>query len=479
MASEGPMHPDHLTPEARAENAAMLATALGLNVSEAGEALSFDVAVTVDPKDPVASAIANEFVQIFERTVRSVKLNGDYSASCLEVVIGNAPPRTGHKKLFVSVSEERATIGDGQIEMCCTQMPHIFSVLVACYTCAAALQRALDGRLPFNVAPQLVIPFDQFGIDEEAFTAPIYIEKAYLAGAGAIGNGFIWAARYLDVHGEIHIADDDTVSPGNLNRQIWFTKEDIDKPKADRLASHAQPFFPNLTLIPRRKRLQDLRSEGPWLKRLIVAVDSRRARREIQNEFPGEVFDASTTDIREVVVHYHKQVTERACLSCIYEADPDEASREAHIAEHLGVSVEEVRQERISEHAAKRIAARIPKLDGRAIVGVAYDTLFKQLCGEGELKTLEGRRVIAPFAFVSVLAGALLVLEVVRRLGKGVSGRNHNYWRVSPWHPPIQRRQQLRPKQPGCEFCSDSILARVNTALWGNQDRPGVPVLGQ
>ena len=30
-------------------------------------------------------------------------------------------------------------------------------------------------------------------------------------------------------------------------------------------------------------------------------MDSRRARRELQNELPAEVFDASTTDIREVV----------------------------------------------------------------------------------------------------------------------------------------------------------------------------------
>ncbi len=314
--------------------------------------------------------------------------------------------------------------------------------------------------------PQLVIPFDQFGVHFDAFSAPINIGQTYLAGAGAIGNGFLWSARFLDVRGVIVIADDDVVSPGNLNRQIWFTKDDLDKPKANRIATLAQPFFQNLKLVPEKKRLQELRKDGPWLKRLIVAVDSRRARREIQNEFPGEVFDASTTDIREVVVHYHKQVTENACLSCIYEPDLEEASREAHIAEHLGVSVEEVRQERISEAAAQKIVTRVPKQDPQAIVGIAYDTLFKQLCGEGELKTLEGRRVIAPFAFVSVLAGALLVLEIVRRLGDSQRHRDFNYWRISPWHSPLSRRQQLRPKQPKCEFCSDHILSKVNASLW-------------
>jgi hypothetical protein len=41
-----------------------------------------------------------------------------------------------------------------------------------------------------------------------------------MAGAGAIGNGFLWAARHVDIRGTLHIADDDRVSSGNLNRRI-------------------------------------------------------------------------------------------------------------------------------------------------------------------------------------------------------------------------------------------------------------------
>jgi hypothetical protein len=202
------------------------------------------------------------------------------------------------------------------------------------------------------------------------------------------------------------------------------------------------------------------------LKRLIIAVDSRRARRALQKEFPGEIFDASTTDIREVVVYHNKQPTEAACLSCIYESDEEELSREAHIAEHLGVAVAEVRSERITSEAADKIVARYPQLEASSLIGLAYDTLFKQLCGQGELKTLEGRRVVAPFAFVSILAGAVLALELARRLGDGNSKRDFNYWRLSPWHGPIARRQLLRPKQLACEFCGNKTLARVNQTLW-------------
>jgi hypothetical protein len=462
------MPSNHLTTEARAENARMLASVLGLDTAEADEALQFDVSVTADANDRVAIAIATELVSILGRTVREVALNAAYETAKIEVIISNSGARSSLEKLYVAVSGEQAVIGGNQDNATCAPIPAIFQIVVACYVCAAVMQRVFKDQLPFHVPSPLVIPFAQFGVDFDALNADIDLGRTYLAGAGAIGNGFLWAARHLNIRGQLDIADDDNVSSGNLNRQIWFTGGDINKPKAERLALHAQPYFPSMKLEPRTQRLQGLseRSDGPWLKRVIIAVDSRRARRKIQNEFPGEVFDASTTDIREIVVHYHKQPTENACLSCIYEPDEEETAREAHIAEHLDVSVEEVRAERISDNAAGRIVKRYPKLEKSLIVGTSYDTLFKQLCGQGELKTLEGRRIIAPFAFVSVLAGTLLALEVVRRLGPGHSSKHHNYWRVSPWHPPLLRKHILRPRQPLCEFCGNPILARVNSALW-------------
>jgi hypothetical protein len=313
------------------------------------------------------------------------------------------------------------------------------------------------------------VSFEELGIELDALPEPIELGHAYLAGAGAIGNGFLLAARYLDLRGRLDIVDDDQVSSGNLNRQIWFQSDDIGKPKATRLAELAQPYFPALQLVPRRCRLQDLseRSDSPWLRRLIVAVDSRRARRELQNEFPGEVFDASTTDIREIVIHHHRQPTVHACLSCIYEPDEAESTREHHIAEHLGVAVEEVRSERINLKSAAVIAVRFPSLSATEITGVAYDSLFKTLCSTGRLGSLPDKQILAPFAFVSVLAGTLLAVELVRCLSSGRSSPESNYWRMSPWHSPLARRRILRAQQPNCGFCANRVKSNVNRQLWG------------
>ena len=464
------MSDDFMNPEARRENATALAAALGLSVSDASEALDLKIAITVEHSNETARRIGDETYELLRRTVRKVVEDACLENVAAELIIGSATPRTNAGRVFLRVLPDRATISrERQGTEACASTPPILALLISCYASAVTLSRALNCALPFAPPDPFILDFRQVGIDWSVVSEPIELEHTYVAGAGAIGNGFLWAARHLNFRGRLSIADDDTVSSGNLNRQIWFQNGDVGKSKVARIVKRAELYFPQLELVPNRCRLQDLpeKSSGPWLRRLIVSVDSRRARRELQNELPGEVFDSSTTDIREVVVHHNRQPTKLACLSCIYEADEEEITREKHIAQHLGVSVEDVRTERISKSAAKRIMLMHSGLDPESLVGIAYDTLFKSLCAEGQLQTPAGKRIVAPFAFVSVLAGTLLALEVVRRLGAGKHSRNFNYWRLSPWHPIDRRRQIIRQRQSSCAFCADSILKNVNVNLWG------------
>ena len=464
------MFDDFMTPEARRENATALATALGLSVSDASEALDLTVAITVEPTSETARRIGDETYDLLRRTVRTVTQDPRQEDVTAELIIGSVSPKTNARHVFLNVLADRATISmERQGEETCASTPPILALLIACFASSVTLSRALNRALPFAPPDPFILDFQQVGIDWNSVLTSIDLEHTYIAGAGAIGNGFFWAARHLNFRGRLSIADDDAVSSGNLNRQIWFQTEDIGRPKADMIVKRAQEHLPQLELVPNRCRLQDLpeKSNGPWLRRLIVSVDSRRARRELQNELPGEVFDSSTTDIREVVVHHNKQPTGLACLSCIYEADDEEITREKHIAQHLGVSVDDVRTERISDSAAERIVRMHSELFPERLIGVAYDTLFKSLCAEGQLQTAEGKRIVAPFAFISVLAGTLLALEVVRRLGAGRHARDFNYWRLSPWHPVDIRRQVVRQRQPECAFCADPILKVVNLNLWG------------
>ncbi len=463
------MSDDFLTAEARQENALALAAAAGIDASTAAEQLKVAITITRTPSR-ADTRLSQELQHILRRTVQSVESDSIAPNTSLEVIIGGATRRTAAPTVYVTVGTNSATIsGTKPTDGTPTADIHgLLVVIVACYAAAASLHGALSGMLPVELPDPLVIDFDQLGFDRGSLNRPCYLRKAYLAGAGAIGNAFLWAARHVDVCGQLIIVDDDVVSSGNLNRQIWFTRDDIGKGKAERLIQLAQADFPNLTLSARSCRLQEVpeKTDGPWLECLIVAVDSRRARRQLQNEFPREVFDASTTDIREIVIHHHAEPNSHACLSCIYEIDVAESDREAHIAEHLGVSVDEVRTERISTPAAIQIHAKFPSLGVQRLSGMAYDSLFKQLCSEKQLRSVEGGKpVVAPFGFVSILAGALLVVEILRQTDLGHT-TSDNYWRVSPWHPPLPRRRILRPKQQLCNFCGNQVLVRINKALW-------------
>jgi molybdopterin/thiamine biosynthesis adenylyltransferase len=300
-------------------------------------------------------------------------------------------------------------------------------------------------------------------------THPLDIGEVYLAGAGAVGHGFVYTLRYFDVRGTLYVTDPKNVTTGGLNRCVLFGANDLGHPKATRLCEVAGPLFPNLKLLPIDKELDEarkLRGTDFLIEKLVVGVDSRRVRRSLQSALPGAVFDASTTDITEVVLHFNRQPTKSACLSCVYPENERERKHEENVAEALGLTVEEVRGGFISWSVASKICGKYADLRTDDLVGRAFDTVYKELCGVGKLKTVGGQQVLAPFSFVSVLAGAYLAVEFAIRLTAPDDDR-FNYWRISPWHNPVPQLRQARLRDPQCEFCSKPSLRQVMRQVWG------------
>lgn len=463
-----------LIPAVRLENARALAAAIGLDdIEHAAQLLDLAVLVTASSNDPAASALANDIQTLLSRTVTCVARTPTDSPCAIEVTIGAVQPQSRSLRLQVNANYRISRIGEPPSEECYFADIHpLYRRLVACYASAAALKLLLGDRLPFAMPPPLVLDFSHLGVDPASLSQDIDLGDAYLAGAGAIGNGLLWASQDLRLHGQLHVVDFDKVEDKNLQRQIWFDEHDVGELKSKRLVEKAQQHFAHLTLIPRNGRLQDLeeRDRGAWLRKLIVAVDSRRGRRLLQNEAPAEVFDASTTDIREVVLHYHRQPTDEACLACIYSEDDAERGFESHVAEKLGVSVAKVRELVIDLDAATTIARRYSSSirEPAQIVGLPYDTLFKSLCSEGALVTDDTHPpVVAPFAFVSALAGVMLAFEIIRRHTHDNRDNAFNFWRISPWQPPHTRLRRQVPAAPSCSFCGDPTVRAAIHSIWG------------
>jgi hypothetical protein len=454
------------------ENAKTLAALLGMDEEEAAEKLDIAILISFNGSDKTSRLLARMVQQLLNRTVRSsgpiVDMAKNQSA---EVVIGDLKPRSSGPHVFVSVTREGMIIAGRQQGMWgVTKVHPALLQLTACYVSAAALKAAVKETEQLGGNGPITMTFaDVLGQNPSVLEKSVILDEAYLAGAGAVGNAFLFALRWFDVSGRLHVVDPKLVREGNLNRCMFFDVSTIGTQKAFSLCRAAQPFFKRLDLVPHAKRIDELeaRSRGPWLQRLIVAVDSRRTRRSLQTEIPGEVYDASTTDIREIVLHFNRQPTDGECLCCVYKEEENERARERHIAESLGVAIEDVQTGFITDGNAAVIHRHYPELHPSIIVGMAYDTLFKTLCGQHVLRADEGRQVVAPFAFVSVLAGTYLAIETVLRLQNIERERLFNYWRISPWSSPVLRLKRYHLARAGCEFCGNRQIEDLIRRLWG------------
>ncbi len=443
------------------ENARMLASIVGIGEDEAVELLNRTVVISYSPS---GEPLARELRAQLERTV-CVAENGHCD---LEVMIGTAPVTAAAKRLYVTTTADTAVISASPEIAGIPPVPlhGLQTMIVACYAAGTVLRQVIQG-LPGTDSDPFVVRFDALDANRSILERPIILDDAVLIGAGAVGNGFLRAVRHLDIRGVLTIADPKKVGAGNPNRCLYFDTTDVEQPKAFCLAEKAQSDFEHLKLAPEEMTFRDLVKRRSRIRRAIVATDSRRVRRSIQKDLPVEVLDASTTDASAVVVHSHRQPTDRACLACIYRHVPDELARARDIASGLGLAVNDVTDnDLIDEAIAEKIVKAHPGLDANALVGKAFDSLFKQLCGAQVLVSPTGAQVLAPFAFVSNLAGALLALELARFESGAETSSHNNYLNLSPWHSPHSKIRSRRERIPECEFCGNPRAMSAMKQVW-------------
>ena len=446
------------------QNAMMLASLLGVGEEEAGERLSRTVLITAEAGWKAAWAV--EAAAIIGRTVAvTFDLKSGANQPDLELIVGTASARSGARRLHAEIGATGCKVSIEEVGAMRGTPHDLLAQAAACVTAAGVIHTVVDAvELPTTRLP-LHLDFAQLGIPAGALDRTLVLTDAIMAGAGAVAHGFLRALRHLNVSGELTIADPKTVQGGVLNRCLYLAEEDVGADKAVALADRAQADLPRLMLRPTVADFKGaVKALGRSPETAFVTVDSRHVRRSIQFEVPHRIVDASTTDVRQVVSFSNTLPTEHACLACIYRHVPDELARERSIAEGLGVTLADVRTGFITSEVANRIAATHSFISPLSIEGLAFDTLFRELCSEQALATPEGRQVLAPFAFVSAWAGVLMAIETLRSFDGGAST---NYWSIDPWNVPVGRARMLRPRHPECQFCAQPEADTVIEALWG------------
>lgn len=446
------------------ENERTLARLLGIGEEQAAQRLAQSVVVTAYGEAGVA--YGRELTDQLERTIH---VQPEGNSADLEVVIGGEARGIAKKTLFVAINSDTVVISRASATSPAASLHGVQRVIGACYAASVVLGELIEDLPQASYVEPFVVSFAALGATADVLSRPIRLDDTALAGAGAVGNAFLRAARHLNIRGELAICDPKAVGSGNPNRCLYFSGDDKDKQKASTLCERAQGDFRQLKLIPFRGTFQEYRQtrERKRVKRVIVGTDSRMVRRSIEGELPLEVIDASTTGAVEVIVHSHGQPNSGACLACIYPHIPDEWARARDIASGLGVPLEAVTSGNLIDKAvAELIASKHGDIKPDEIVGKAFDSLFREKCAEQTLLSSAGEQVLAPFAFVSGLAGALQALELAR-FDPGVRfADGKNYFFGSPWHPPHGRMRRFRPRQPGCEVCGKDAYSPTMKLVW-------------
>jgi molybdopterin/thiamine biosynthesis adenylyltransferase len=353
----------------------------------------------------------------------------------------------------------------------------VLALVTACYAAARATKVLLGGavRGADRWKPFSIIDFREgraeFDWDEAIDSGPLHF-----AAIGAVTNAALYAlGAHKGVTGDLTLVDHDTVEDGNLGRYALFDNGDVGALKVEAAERRLRELglMNVLDTVPSRfeEFFDRTYAEDPTFRvhRLVSAPDRRSTRRHFQSKLPRQLYDASTGP-DQVILHNNSFERERACLACIYPDTPEEDAHLHHVADALNLPFDRVASgEAISPQDAQRISERYPEIRAGEIVGKAFDSVFKQLCSAGQLRA-GSQVVLAPFPFISGLAGVLLYFELVKSLRPQVfpDFRDHNYAQLNPFFPPNPDFREQRPSRPDC-FCQREATRRLFCKIWGSE----------
>jgi len=247
-----------------------------------------------------------------------------------------------------------------------------------------------------------------------------------LCGLGAVGQAVAWALARSDVRGRVELVDHETVQLDNMQRYVLTALPDEGQLKTNLAAKFLAERF-CVQEHPLRWSEFVERKGYAW-ERVVCAVDSADARREVQASLPRWICNAWTQP-GDLGVSRHL-FGRGACLACLYMPRTPALNEDAVIANALGIPdapflmrVRELlfRNDGAPDDLLALIADRRPEVDRAALMnfsGRPLRELYREgFCGGAVLPIgLAGTPqadVHVPVAHQSALAGVLAAAALV------------------------------------------------------------------
>lgn len=350
----------------------------------------------------------------------------------------------------------------------------------ACFAVANLFRAVFSNQLPGSTLDANVLfsalDFSIGDCQENPKLKECDLDDLHLIGAGAVGNGFLWAVSRLNVTGRLHVVDGEKLDASNLQRYVMATPKDVGQNKVD--IAKKWLHGGKIDMRSHRANWEDYLGERlNWsFERVAVAVDSAKARINIQAALPRTIFN-SWTQGGEVGLSRHSFVDESACLACLYLPTAKAPNFDEIVLEALRLPNDEANLREVRTRLDTGIPtdrAFLERISGASNISVDRLSAFEGLplakfyseavCGGAVLEfSLERHTATAevPMAFQSALAGILLAADAVAEISK-LRRRLPTITQIDLLRPVPLIPSSPRKKQPDLHcICSDlDFLAR-------------------
>jgi molybdopterin/thiamine biosynthesis adenylyltransferase len=403
------------------------------------------------------------------------------------IVIGKTPPpsKKGITPIYIG--------SDGWIAKLSRQNPvgskasnNPFGAGIAACLAAANIFRHVFTSVPLDDAITISI----LDMDPQAskFLNPkldeVNLGQVFLVGAGAIGNGFLWAlSRYPVLSAQLNIIDHDNVDLFNIQRYVLTERKNEGVSKV-KIAAALFTRNPGIQVVPIPKKWEDFVSSLPedkWLfERVVSALDTPSDRIYLQSSLPKWIVNA-WTGTGDVGVSHH-DFTNHACLACLYMPTKETLNEDHLVAHALGfqqdpVTLMEIRGkldtnglvdlpflERISTAKAVPIEKLIP------YEGQTLRSLYSHgVCSGAVMELANGpvtARAEVPMPFQSAFAGILEAAVLVAHASGFMRLPTMTRINLMNAFPSNHKLSWTQTKHPCC-FCNDNDYKDVYTEKYG------------
>jgi hypothetical protein len=320
---------------------------------------------------------------------------------------------------------------------------------------------------------------DSGAAPDEAPAENWQIGEVVLVGAGAIGNGAVWALSRAPARGHVHIVDDEPIDLGNLQRYVLAMRGDEHAVKADLAA--AQFTGDALTATPHPQSWGAFVTEhGYRWQQALLALDSAQARRDVQGSLPRHIVNAWTQPGDLGVSNHSAFGGQGACVACLYLPDAAAQNEDELVAGALAIPhrLQEVRTllhtgAGVDPGLLADVAAGLgqPVEEVMRFAGQPVRDLYvRGVCGGALLPLGRAGRpddaVHVPLAHQSALAGVLLAAAAVRQAVESPP-KVTRVTRLNVLRPVgVSLNQPARRRGDGRCLCEDPDFLAAYQAKW-------------